>query len=208
MIAVGLILIIIGIVGMNRQAHSAQETTLISNSDIVYSGNQTQKENLLTNSEKGKLFEDYIANCFNDSDKFNLIRENQSTMSNDTIATTSNRNPDFKITQRFSDDFYVTYWVECTYRTKPSNVEVELKDYQLQRYRRVQRDTHFKVMLAIGTGGTPNVPDEVFVIPLDSVNNNIILLEPLQSFRLSNPTTDFSNYMKSYFSNHVFKKKK
>ncbi|MDE6669895.1 MAG: hypothetical protein K2K26_09480, partial [Muribaculaceae bacterium] len=113
------------------------------------------EETVLTNKEKGNQFEDYVANCFKNRNIFSVLEWHQGPTSSEGVYGINCLNPDFKIRHKFRDNFNVVYWVECKYRSASTII---FNEYQLKRYYKIQHDTHFKVIIVIGTGGTPDSP--------------------------------------------------
>ncbi|MDE5877330.1 MAG: hypothetical protein K2H47_07540 [Muribaculaceae bacterium] len=163
------------------------------------------EEPVLTNKEKGNQFENYVANCFKNRNIFSVLEWHQGPTSSEGVYGINCLNPDFKIRHKFRDNFNVVYWVECKYRSAPTII---FNEYQLKRYYKIQHDTHLKVIMVIGTGGTPDSPEEVFVVPLDVISSNVMSAEQLKTFKLIDPHATFATHIKNYFYTQVFKKDK
>lgn len=163
------------------------------------------EETVLTNKEKDSQFEDYVANCFKNRNIFSVLEWHQSPTSSEGVYGVNSLNPDFKIRHKFRDNFNVVYWVKCKYRSAST---IMFNEHQLKRYRKIQHDTHLKVIIVIGTGGTPDSPEEVFVVPLDAISSNVMTPEQLKTFKLVDPHATFATHIKNYFYTQVFKKDK
>lgn len=102
----------------------------------------------------------------------------------------SNFNPDLLI--RFKYEKY--NWeediaVECKYRAGDKNGVVFIdEERKLNNYKEFQRKNNIKTFLALGVGGNSSKPNLLFVLPIDSVQSEMHLIDLAQ----------FMN-MKSYF---------
>ena len=105
--------------------------------------------------------------------------------------------------------FHRVIWVECKYRSgfdRADNITVD--DYQLHRYRLIQRESRRKVLVAIGIGGKPDSPQSFYLMPLDSIEGENISRAALQQFLMSAPAENFAPHVADYFRNKVFQKKR
>lgn len=173
------------------------------------SESQSQPESTeLSAKEKGNSFENFVANLFKDRNVFNVLEWNQGQTSSEGVYAENDKNPDFKIQQTLADGFKLTYWIECKYRNHfdGSNCIV-IKNYQLSRYRQIQRESHRKILIAVGIGKEPSSPSQFYLIPLDSISGENISKEDLKAYFMSKPATQFAPRTADWFQNHVFKKK-
>lgn len=162
----------------------------------------------LSAKEKGNNFEDFVANLFKDRSVFSVLEWNQGQTSSEGVYAENDKNPDFKIQQTLADGFKLTYWVECKYRNHFDGSDcIVIKNYQLSRYRQIQRESRRKVLIAVGIGKEPNSPSQFYLIPLDSISGEDISKNDLKPFYMSKPATQFAPRTADWFQNHVFKKK-
>lgn len=163
----------------------------------------------LNSKQKGNHFEDFVANLFKNRKVYSVLEWNQGQTSSEGVYAENDKNPDFKIQQTLSDGFKLVYWVECKYRASFNAYNcVVINNYQLKRYREIQRSSHRKVLIAIGIGMKPNAPTSFYLIPLDSISGENISREELQPFYMSSPSSQFAPRVADWFQNHVFKKRK
>lgn len=151
----------------------------------------TVEEGSLTNEEKGYLFEAFIAKKFNRR-YFKLVDWRSDKRASD-IFPESNMYPDLhykfknsKPTKEFA--------IECKFRTDIFKDRFDINAEQIKRYRIFQDERQVDVYLALGLRGTPEAPDELFLIPL----KELTCLEykclipykknPQQSFYMDLPT--------------------
>lgn len=152
----------------------------------------------------GNEFENFVANFFTNREVFTVLEWNQGQTSTEGVYAEADKNPDFKIKQEFGKNG-LTYWIECKYRTHFNNRgAIIVKDYQLNRYRQIQSQSHRKIFLAIGVGENPAAPDEIFIVPLDSISSESIKRDDIAPYKMQNPRTDLAGWIKSYFKDKVF----
>lgn len=156
----------------------------------------------------GNMFEDFVANLFKNSNIFVVKEWNKGSTSSEGVYAEQDKKPDFKICQNFNGRELV-YWIECKYRSKTSDKGfIKIDDYQLSRYRKIQKDSRKKVLIAIGIGGEPTQPKDFFVVPLDSINKEYIHIDNIKRYELLKPAEEFAGYIDSYFMEKVFPKSK
>ena len=146
---------------------------------------------------KGNAFEDFVVNLLADW-RLKLLDRTRDTVSSAGVIAESCKNPDLHVQQKHGKS-EIDYFVECKYRSRWVNGEVEFKDWQLDRYRRFQRDNHRKVIIALGVGGTPEAPATFMLVPLDSVTGNSIK-QIKTEFAVEPTSSAMIEYMASYFS--------
>lgn len=232
LIAVGVIIMIIGIVMVARPSNNTVVYNLFpqnsqssaarqapSHTDIASTAYRDRQQQMpaatpaptaenasLTDPKQiGNAFENFIANLFADKSTFKVLEWNQGTTSTEGVYAENDKNPDFKINQTFKKSG-LEYWVECKYRSQPDDGTILIKQYQLNRYRGIQRSSHIKIFVAIGVGGDPRNPDTLYIVPLDSIKDENILLAEISRFKINKTGRAFADYVSSYFSDHVFKK--
>ena len=63
------------------------------------------------------------------------------------------------------------------------NQLIQYKDYQLKNYQNYGIEMGLDVFLALGVGGSPSKPEELFVFPLKNLKENTISFEQLVNYR-------------------------
>lgn len=164
-----------------------------------------EEKTLRDSKEVGNAFENFVANFFTDRSTFKVLEWNQGTTSSQGVYAEHDKNPDFRINQSFRKSG-LEYWVECKYRSRNEDGHILIKKYQLNRYRSIQRSSHIKIFVAIGVGGKPGNPDELYIVPLDSIKDEATMLDDIGRFKVSKNGKAFADYIRNYFENHVFKK--
>ena len=117
-----------------------------------------------TRIEKGNLFESYIVDKFPNK-HYRLQEWTSDKTSSSGKWAVSNLNPDLKFLELSSNK---EFCVECKYRR---NDEVHIEERQLRRYRAIAAKTKIPVFLALGTGGKPNRPECLYLIPIHITKN-------------------------------------
>jgi hypothetical protein len=73
--------------------------------------------------------------------------------------------------------------VECKWRKKyyKNGIELGKKD-QLERYKAFQKDKNIPVFIAIGVGGKGKSPEQIYIVPLQNIENNFIPMTELKKY--------------------------
>lgn len=131
--------------------------------------------------EKGDNFEKYIVKKF-DKSLFHL-KEWRGDKYIEGLYAESNKNPDMEYEFRLNS-FKSTFVIECKYRQNSYNGHIELaKEKQITHYKQYEKDKKIPVYIALGLGGNPSNPSEIFLIPLKHLNNNKISCDTLSRFK-------------------------
>lgn len=232
MIVIGAVLLISGIVIVTTKTNPTEgmepfaDSTPIEN-QINYSNHNSTVANALAVTEqsvtestaqlekpsktpeedskaKGNAFEDFVVNLLADW-RLKLLDRTQDAVSTAGVVAESCKNPDLHIQQKRGNG-EIDYYIECKYRSNWNNGKVAFKDWQINRYRQFQRDSHRKVLIALGVGGTPSAPETLMIVPLDSVKDNSIGQIKTEYVIAPTPSA-LVDYMNSYFTK-VFAKAK
>lgn len=124
----------------------------------------TQPEKFL----KGREFEDYVLSLFNIQENGMLVlQEWQGDKSLGAIHPESNSNPDFVF--RYGEKQFA---LECKWREK---LKVELdKDLfptkRIKCYKKFSETRKMPVTIVLGVGGEPSYPEQLYIIPLESLS--------------------------------------
>ena len=176
-ILIGSILLIV-IVGFafnkKHKSHTILETT--KNINITNNNFNINPEN------KGLVFENYIVSLF--SKDYFIVKDATSDKSFDGRHVESNKNPDL-ILEISTSAGKAKFAVECKYRsTLNKKFPVEFcKDYQLKNYQNYGIEMGLDVFLALGVGGSPSKPEELFVFSLKNLKENTISFEQLVIYK-------------------------
>lgn len=117
-----------------------------------------------TAKEKGYQFEQFVVNKFDR--RYFTLKEWRSDKGIDGRYAESNKNPDLEF------EFHLrtvrkTFAVECKWRQNYYRGGVEwAKKGQVARYNAFATKRQIPVFVIIGVGGTPDDPNDIFVVPL------------------------------------------
>lgn len=134
--------------------------------------------------EKGDLFEGFIASKF-DKKNFSLIEWAGDKYYNGIYAETT-QHPDLKF--RFkTKGVKQVFSIECKYRSHFKGECIEWAgEKQMQNYRQYQEEQKIPVFIAIGVGGKPNEPGELFLVPLKDIEKNVLHKSMLKKYKKKN----------------------
>ncbi|OQY03658.1 MAG: hypothetical protein B6I20_04630 [Bacteroidetes bacterium 4572_117] len=122
--------------------------------------------------ERGDLFEALIASKFN-KNYFTLKNWAGDKYSNGIYAETTIQ-PDLQLSFKLRGIEH-NFAVECKYRSSYYKNGIEwAKQTQFNNYRKFEQDYNMPVFVAIGIGGNPNNPEELFIIPLNNIKDTFL----------------------------------
>lgn len=184
-----------------------ENTVINDNTENDTLSSFSENKNAKTAKEKGNDFEGHFADILKAS-SCRLLEWNQGATSPGGAYAENELNPDFLVAQN-ARGMELKYWVECKYRSTLPKEGFTLKDYQLTRYNDIQKKSKRKVIVALGTGGSSEAPEAIYLIPLDSLTRfKRIGHKYLSNYLLHNPKQNLSSHMESWFFNEVFTKSK
>jgi hypothetical protein len=120
------------------------------------------------NYERGRLFEEYIKNLFN-QDKFQLKRWRRSFKVPEDTYIGDMSGPDLEL--MFKGRNSKPFAVECKYKSRfYDNMIGWASENQIKKYVEFQSKQAMTVLIAIGVGGSPSNPKKLFITPLDHIS--------------------------------------
>ena len=122
-----------------------------------------------TAEKKGKAFEDYIVRLLNKSNNMTLQRRNADRLVDGTLDKGS-LDPDLLVELKLERKSF-RFAIECKWRSSAdANGEVAWSNRaQRERYIRYARKNDLVVFVALGIGGDPGKPDQLYIIPIDKL---------------------------------------
>lgn len=158
------------------------------------------------NEIKGRQFEQFVVSLFADKSRFNLLAWRGDKISGATYAAETLL-PDLRLRHRL-DVAKVEYLVECKYRSSWGEEGIDLSS-QYVRYHFAAKKSGLELFIAIGIGGSPSNPDELFIIPGRMVKLDK-KIDRARFIKCLCPKTPegYHNYINHYYNKHVFKKNK
>ncbi len=146
-------------------------------------------QNKKTLKEKGDQFEQFVVKKF--EQRYFTLKEWRSDKGINGRYAESNKNPDLEIEFHLKG-VKTTFAVECKWRQNYYKGGVEwAKERQLERYNDFAIDRKIPVFIIIGVGGTPDNPDEIFVIPLNTLKFIFATANYLKKFKKKNKDKNF-----------------
>jgi hypothetical protein len=115
--------------------------------------------------------------------KYFKLKEWRSDKYDDGVYPEANMYPDleFEFTLR---DVKSRFAVECKWRKSYYKNGIEwAKEYQLKNYKKFKTEKSIPVFVAIGVGGTPEKPEEVYIVPLTVIENIFISQAELKKYQ-------------------------
>ncbi len=113
--------------------------------------------------DDGLAFERFIVGRFKPQ-YFKLLEWTSDKMI-DGIYARSALNPDLHYEFRFGN-FSKQFAMECKYRRVIRDGKFKLDQRQLENYRRYGKERNIQVYIALGVGGKPEAPKELYILPL------------------------------------------
>lgn len=196
LIIFGLLLTISGVVLVMKptaQPEPTQETPVVSESIPQNIENQvTEIPNQEDASEKkGLEFTKAIIAKFDK--KYFKLKEWRGDKYEDGVYPEANKYPDleFEFALRESKSLFA---VECKWRRNYYKNGIEwAKEYQFKNYKKFRTEKNIPVFVAIGVGGTPEKPEDVYIVPLTVIEDIFIAQTALKNYQ----KTDFKD--KNFF---------
>lgn len=153
---------------------------------------------------KGRQFEQFVVSLCSDNSRFKLLAWRGDKISGSTYAAETLL-PDLHFRHRL-DAAEVEYLIECKYRSYWGEDGIDLSS-QYVRYHNAAKARSVELFIALGVGGTPSNPDELFLIPGRMVKLDKKIDRARFIKCLCPKTPDgFHNYINHYFNKRVFKK--
>lgn len=119
---------------------------------------------------KGREFEDFVLELFdlNETKAYSLL-EWRSDKSTGEVNPVSNGYPDFVLEYKAGKK-KVKFSVECKWRANMSTHKknIIIDSEQLERYKEYAAEKEQKVFIIFGVGGEPSMPEDLYIVPLDS----------------------------------------
>jgi hypothetical protein len=129
---------------------------------------------------RGDEFECFLRREVFPAARYDILRKTHGYTVNKDDFVESTKEPDFLFRDRASGrEFYV----EAKYRSGFYRQGVDwCKEYQLQRYRALDRET--PVLVAVGVGGTASRPDSLYLFPVRGITYTRLFPRLLQRFEI------------------------
>ena len=149
--------------------------------DAVRSGAKKVTEELKkpNSFRKGEKFEDYLRKYVFVKEQYKLVYHTPSYAQNKNDFVESSLYPDFLFKDLVTGK---EFYVEAKFRSGFFNNKLNCcKDYQLKRYLQINKEKR-PVFMAIGVGGSPTYPEQIFIIPVGSIKYTSLFPSFLKRF--------------------------
>ncbi len=141
--------------------------------------------------DKGRAFEQFIVDKF-PKDSFNLV-EWRSDKNSNGKSPESSRWPDLQLELKLQDEKF-PFAVECKWRNDFWKGIIEwARDAQISTYQEFQLSREMPVFIALGVGGTPSDPRDLFIIPLGHLYKTILTEDWLKKYKRESRGNFFLN---------------
>jgi hypothetical protein len=138
--------------------------------------------------QKGTEFETYVVRRF-DPEYFTLI-EWRSDKSVDDIFPLMSKFPDLEF--YFESNSESKYFaIECKWRETFTKERIYLDGFQVENYRHYQSVTGNLTFVVLGVGNIPSNPNQVYTIPLDEIETDVLHEFEIDIYRRDNPKDNF-----------------
>jgi hypothetical protein len=122
----------------------------------------------LDSFEKGRLFENYVVELFNE-EYFKLDKWRKSQKTSDRLTLLTHSYPDLELI--FLGARKYKFAVECKWRKEFLSGRIKwATENQISTYERFEKKYGIYVFVAIGIGGLPSRPEKLFVTPLQNIS--------------------------------------
>ena len=156
----------------NRAAELGIEKKIVSElleNEIRLTESDPETRMIDKNKESGNIFEGYIASRFNKA--YFTLKNWAGDKYYQGIYAEATVNPDLLLCFRMGN-VEENFAVECKYRSYYYQSGIEwTKENQIETYRRYESESKIPVFIAIGVGGTPDDPNDLFLIPLREIES-------------------------------------
>jgi hypothetical protein len=144
-----------------------------------------------TPKRKGSRFEAYVVTKF--SRKYFRVLYWRGDKNINGVYAESDKNPDLEMEFRLGEN-RTRFAVECKWRKQrfgKKSCVLWAKNRQIMNYNDYSRSRTIPVFVIIGVGGSPDDPEDVYIIPLSRLKYPYATMDYLQQFRRSDIHRDF-----------------
>jgi len=142
-----------------------------------------EKVEFQENKAKGDAFEAFVVKSF--SPKYFTLLEWRSDKYVEGRYAVSNHFPDLEVQfELHSKGIKDVFAIECKWRQNYYKGGVEwAQNYQVEKYKEYAQKSGVPVFVVIGIAGTPDQPNELYIVPLTSLTSNTISKDTLSQYK-------------------------
>lgn len=140
--------------------------------ELEESEEESESELIDVNQKAGLDFEKFVVKKFNK--KYFVIRNwaGDKFVAGRYADTTTQ--PDIQLSLKLGTKSY-PFAVECKWRSEPNGDFIRFaNDGQLERYKTFAKQENYPVFIALGIGGKPSIPAELYILPIQGLNKPIL----------------------------------
>lgn len=150
------------------------------------------KHNFEDNKAKGDSFENYIVSLFNNEGHFKIVEWRGDKIADNGLYAQTNHLPDLVMSYKDQSGRQHEFAIECKWRKEFFNGQIEwAKTYQIKNYVEFKQKRRIPVFVAIGVGGSPASPEQLFVSEISNVSQYPTLYESFIKTYKRNPNHKF-----------------
>ncbi len=141
---------------------------------------------------KGEDFERCLRKKVFRRDEYDLVMKTHDFHENKADYVEASLYPDYLFREKSSN---TEFFVEAKYRERLYDGKIQwCKDYQFRRYKKLNKEV--QVYIAIGFGGRPTNPKQIFIVPLDEIKFNSLYLNFLEEYEFTNKRKNILDLIK------------
>ncbi|WP_052732608.1 hypothetical protein [Hymenobacter terrenus] len=143
---------------------------------------------------KGENFENYVEDVLFPPDRYTLIRRTDTYERNRKRYSEASQDPDLLFRCKQTQNKFA---VEAKYRTSLINGQLRwAKGYQLDRYKKFEKENDVPVFIAVGLQGLSTRPDAVFLFPVRKINYFHLNFDIALQYKLSTSSVESTHLWK------------
>lgn len=140
--------------------------------DLEDSEEESETELIDVNQKAGLDFEKFVVQKF--EKKFFTIRNWAGDKYVEGRYADTTTQPDIQLSLKLRGQSY-PFAVECKWRAEPKDDFIRFaNDEQLERYKAFEKQENYPVFIALGIGGKPSNPAELYILPIQELNKPVI----------------------------------
>lgn len=140
--------------------------------ELEESEEESETELIDVNSKAGYDFEKFVVQKFDK--KYFVIRNWAGDKFVEGRYADTTTQPDIQLSLKLRGDSY-PFAVECKWRSEPKGDFIHFaNDGQLERYKTFAKQENCPVFIALGIGGKPSSPAELYILPILELNKPVL----------------------------------
>lgn len=186
LILLGVILLVSGIAVILKSDNMPIYNALVANSRSKGNADEGAVRNCTEEEIKGRLFEEYIVGLLPKNSSVKL-EEWQGDKCSNGVYPMANRNPDLLLTIKLKGGGIAHVAIECKWRKSFINNTLEWTTKEkIEIYKQYGVEHNASVFVALGVGGSPSNPQELFFVPLSHMSEPVIVYSNIIGFKSEN----------------------